>query len=112
MLPAFIMLAFAAMGLPMLAILATLVAARFAWVFGSEGLIRLARAAGVKRATPLGRGGATVLSWAGARGVVTLALALSVPEDFPGRDLILVASFAVILGTVLRETIGTIATAR
>ncbi len=89
------------MGLPMLAILGTLVAARFAWVFGSEGLIRLARAAGIKRATPLGRGGATVLSWAGARGVVTLALALSVPEDFPGRDLILVTSFAVILGTVL-----------
>jgi len=35
------------------------------------------------------------------RGVVTLALALSVPEGFPGRDFILVTSFAVILGTVL-----------
>ncbi len=45
--------------------------------------------------------GATVLSWAGVRGVVTLALALSVPEGFPGRDFILVTSFAVILGTVL-----------
>ena len=50
---------------------------------------------------PLGAGGATVLSWAGVRGVITLALALSLPEGFPGRDFILVTSFAVILGTVL-----------
>ena len=35
------------------------------------------------------------------RGVVTLALALSVPEKFPGRDFILVTAFAVIFGTVL-----------
>ena len=34
-------------------------------------------------------------------GVVTLALALSVPESFPGRDTILVMAFAVILVTVL-----------
>jgi CPA1 family monovalent cation:H+ antiporter len=42
------------------------------------------------------------------RGVVTLAIALSIPEELPGRDLILVASFAVILGTVLVQgtTIG------
>ena len=44
-----------------------------------------------------------MLSWAGARGVVTLALALSVPEGFPGRDLILVSAFAVIVGTVLGQ---------
>ncbi len=35
------------------------------------------------------------------RGVVTLALALSLPEDFQGRDFILITAFAVILGTVL-----------
>jgi CPA1 family monovalent cation:H+ antiporter len=35
------------------------------------------------------------------RGVVTLAVALSVPESMPGRDFILVAAFAVILITVL-----------
>ncbi|WP_187168436.1 cation:proton antiporter domain-containing protein, partial [Enterococcus faecium] len=58
---------------------------------------------GIKRYTPIGAGGATVLSWAGVRGVVTLALALSVPENFPGRDFILVTSFAVILGTVLLQ---------
>jgi CPA1 family monovalent cation:H+ antiporter len=35
------------------------------------------------------------------RGVVTLAVALSVPETMPGRDFMLVTAFAVILVTVL-----------
>jgi hypothetical protein len=34
------------------------------------------------------------------RGVVTLAIALSLPHAMPGRDLILAAAFAVILVTV------------
>lgn len=85
----------------MLAILVALVLARFAWVFAADFVIRLCTALGFTRAAPLGVGGATVLSWAGVRGVVTLALALSLPEGFPGRDFILVTAFAVILGTVL-----------
>ncbi|GGD60898.1 Na+/H+ antiporter [Rhizobium anhuiense] len=91
----------ATMGLPMLAILVTLVIARFAWVFASDFVLRFCAVLGFTRARPLGAGGATVLSWAGVRGVVTLALALSLPEGFAGRDFILVTSFAVILGTVL-----------
>lgn len=35
------------------------------------------------------------------RGVVTLAVALTLPENMPGRDLMLVAGFAVILVTVV-----------
>lgn len=42
-----------------------------------------------------------MLGWAGMRGVVTLAIALSLPEQMPGRDLMLVAAFAVILVTVV-----------
>lgn len=91
------------MGLPMLAVLATLVLARFAWVFAGDLVIRACRATGLTRVEPLGVGGASVVSWAGVRGVVTLALALSVPAGFPGRDLILVTSFAVIVGTVLLQ---------
>ncbi|MDL2409232.1 Na+/H+ antiporter [Rhizobium calliandrae] len=91
----------ATMGLPILVILLALTVARFAWIFGSDGVIKLCNALGLNRYTPLGAAGATVLSWAGVRGVVTLALALSLPEGFPGRDFILVTSFAVILGTVL-----------
>jgi Na+/H+ antiporter len=88
-------------GAAMAAILAALVAARFVWVFGSDLLMRLWARTGLPSSPPLGVGAATVLSWAGARGVVTLALALSVPQGFPGRDLILVTAFAVILGTTL-----------
>ena len=43
--------------------------------------------AGVKHAVPLGAGAATVMSWAGMRGVVTLAVALTLPEAMPGRGL-------------------------
>jgi CPA1 family monovalent cation:H+ antiporter len=42
-----------------------------------------------------------LISWAGMRGVVSLAAALALPTEFPGRDFILAASFAVILVTVL-----------
>ena len=98
------------MGKPVLLIVLALLVARFAWVFLSDGVIVLCRALGMRRYTPLGPRGAVVLGWAGVRGVVTLALALSLPQDFPGRDFILVASFAVIAGTVLIQgtTLGTL----
>lgn len=41
------------------------------------------------------------MSWAGMRGVVSLAAALSLPAAFPGRDVILATPFLVILLTVL-----------
>jgi CPA1 family monovalent cation:H+ antiporter len=53
------------------------------------------------RRPPRWLGASTVISWAGMRGVVTLAIALSLPEAMPGRDLILAAAFAVILVTVM-----------
>ena len=88
-------------GRQMLIVLAAITLARFAWIFGSDIAIKMGNLMGLKRYRPIGIAGSTVLSWAGVRGVVTLALALSVPEGFPGRDLILVTSFAVILVTVL-----------
>jgi CPA1 family monovalent cation:H+ antiporter len=89
------------MAVPVLLILLALTVARFVWVFGSDIIITGLRRLGVKRAMPLGKRCGLVLSWAGMRGVVTLAVALSIPEGFPGRDFILVTAFAVILGTVL-----------
>ncbi|KRB55043.1 sodium:proton antiporter [Rhizobium sp. Root708] len=89
------------MALPALAILLALLIARFAWIFGSELVIRICSSLGLARTRPIGGGGAVVLGWAGVRGVVTLALALSLPQDFPSRDFILVMAFAVIVGTVL-----------
>lgn len=93
----------ATMTWPILVILATLILARFTWVFGSDGVIRLFNQFGLRKHRPLGGRAATVVGWAGVRGVVTLALALSVPASIPGRDFILIASFAVIAGTLLLQ---------
>jgi CPA1 family monovalent cation:H+ antiporter len=103
-------LVLAQMAGPVLAILVALTLARFAWVFGSDGVIRLLRACGLRRYAPIGARSAVVLGWAGMRGVVTLAVALSVPEGFPGRDFILVAAFGIIIGTVLIQgtTLGAV----
>jgi CPA1 family monovalent cation:H+ antiporter len=108
--PGGISLAVREFGLPILVILGALTSARFIWVFGSDFLILAARGIGLTQRRPLGVRNATILGWAGMRGVVTLALALSVPQNFPGRELILVTSFAVILGTVLLQgaTLGKI----
>lgn len=69
--------------------------ARFVWIFGAD------RIRALLERDPLGTRAATVMSWAGMRGVVTLAVALTLPEAMPGRDLILVSAFAVIVVTVL-----------
>ncbi|MDR6951135.1 CPA1 family monovalent cation:H+ antiporter [Ancylobacter sp. 3268] len=98
------------MAVPILLIILAMTAARFVWIFGADLLIVLARASGLRRYAPVGPRGAMVLGWAGMRGVVTLAVALSVPEGFPGRDFILVAAFVAILITVLVQgtTLGAV----
>jgi len=86
---------FETMGPFVLATIASITVARFVWIFGADLLLRLGKR------DPLGPRGATVMSWAGMRGVVTLAVALTLPEQMPGRDLILVCAFTVIVVTVL-----------
>lgn len=75
------------------------VVARFVWVYG-EGFIR--------RLPPLRRKPdsldwqmRTVISWAGMRGVVTLAAALALPMDFPQRDLVIVVALVVVIASIL-----------
>ncbi|QNA84349.1 Na+/H+ antiporter [Sphingomonas sp. So64.6b] len=89
------------MAIPVLGVVLTVVVARFVWIFGSDGLLGVLRAIGFKRARPLGARQATVLGWTGMRGVVTLAVALTLPASMPGRDLMLVIAFAVIFATVV-----------
>jgi CPA1 family monovalent cation:H+ antiporter len=100
----------AEMAAPIGWILLALTVARFAWVYGSDAVVALQGKLGFQRFEPLGPRAAAVLGWAGMRGVVTLAVALSVPESMPGRDFILVTAFAVILVTVLIQgtTLGVI----
>ena len=87
--------------LPVLAVVLTVTVARFVWVFGVDALLCALHGVGLKQARPLGWRQATVLSWAGMRGVVTLAVALTLPQEMPGRDLMLVTAFAVIFATVV-----------
>ncbi|MBN3786229.1 Na+/H+ antiporter [Burkholderia sp. Ac-20353] len=92
---------------PVLAVLAAVIGSRFVWIYAVEALKWPVNGLTRSQCRPDWKA-ATVMSWAGMRGVVTLAVALSLPDTMPGRDLILVAAFAVILVTVLLQgtTIG------
>lgn len=50
---------------------------------------------------PLPRGWRRALSWAGLRGAVSFAAALSLPMSLPARDLLLALTFGVVLFTIL-----------
>jgi len=81
----------------------TVIAVRFAWVFIVMDLPK--RVAGRPSSAP----GAVFISWAGMRGALSLAAALALPlttdagSAFPGRDLILFLTFAVILVTLVGQ---------
>jgi CPA1 family monovalent cation:H+ antiporter len=89
------------MAQPVLLIVAAVIIARFLWIFGVDAAVLILNRLGWIGARPLGARAALVMSWAGMRGVVTLAVALSLPENMPARDLMLVTAFVVILVTVL-----------
>lgn len=87
------------------AVLGTVIVVRFVWVFPAAYLARLIP--GVRRREPhLEPGVPAVVSWAGMRGVVTLATALALPAtladggQYP-RDLFVWLAFAVIVGTLV-----------
>jgi CPA1 family monovalent cation:H+ antiporter len=46
-------------------------------------------------------GSGLVISWAGMRGILSLAASLALPPDFPFRGLIVFTAFAVVLGTLV-----------
>jgi CPA1 family monovalent cation:H+ antiporter len=52
---------------------------------------------------PLSRGEVLALSWAGTRGVITLAAVFSLPDDFPQRTLLIVCAYVVVLVTLLGQ---------
>ena len=90
------------------AVLATCILVRFAWVFLNGAGVRLyGNLRGFSPINPAvrpGWRGGLVVSWAGMRGIVTLAAALALPDGdnpFPHRDLIVFCAFAVVLGTLV-----------
>jgi monovalent cation/hydrogen antiporter len=90
-----------ALWLPVLGVLGAVVLSRFVWLFGSDIARRIARRFGLGQRAAPSFSAALVMSWAGMRGVVTLATALAWPVSLPGRDFVLVSAFTVILVTVL-----------
>ena len=83
------------------AIVGAVIAARFLWIFPTTYLPRLFSPSLRSRDPYPSLAVPFIMSWAGLRGVVSLAAALSLPDGFPGRDFILAVTFAVILVTVL-----------
>jgi len=84
-----------------LAVVLTVVVARLIWVFPGTYLPRwLSPSLRLKDPAPP-PSIALVIGWAGMRGVVSLAAALALPLNFPGRDVLLFSTFGVIAATVL-----------
>lgn len=44
-----------------------------------------------------------LVSWCGMRGLVTLATALALPQEFPSRNVIVLSAFIVVLGTLILQ---------
>lgn len=93
------------------AVCLTVIVIRPAWVFATAWLSHSV-ATVLGEATPAARPTAPVLlvlGWSGMRGVISLAVALSLPhvtlagQPFPGRDLIVFITFAVILVTLIGQ---------
>ncbi|SEM47013.1 sodium/proton antiporter, CPA1 family [Pseudoxanthomonas sp. GM95] len=83
-------------------VLAAVVLVRIVWVMLYPLLLRLlmpGHAPEVHGKTRM----RLVVAWSGMRGVLTLATALSLPADFPGRDLIVLCALTVVLGTVVLQ---------
>lgn len=73
--------------------------ARVLWVFFSAAIDRLPVLA---RKHPVRSWAETVVvSWAGMRGVVTLAAALALPNMVPDRDVLVLVAFVVVVGSIL-----------
>ena len=83
-----------------LVVTATLIVVRIVWMFPATYLPHLIPAVARAEPRPPWRGVA-VLSWAGMRGVVTLAAAFGLPRDFPQRPALLLAAFSVVAATLL-----------
>ena len=77
------------------------IAARILWVFPATYLPRWLSAKLRERDPYPAPRNVFVVSWAGMRGVVSLAAALALPSDFPQRALLIFLTFCVIFATLV-----------
>jgi NhaP-type Na+/H+ or K+/H+ antiporter len=87
--------------------LVTVILVRIGWHMSFNAVVRWRHSRfGFHPPRPMLRptvGSGLVISWAGMRGIVTLAAALALPVGFPFRDLIVFTAFSVVLGTLLLQ---------
>lgn len=86
-------------------VLAVVIVSRLVWVLSYGVIARWFARFGSddqRRDAPSFRGGVLV-GWCGMRGLVTLVAAIALPANFPGRDPIVLAAFAVVLGTLVLQ---------
>ena len=87
------------------AVLLTVIVVRLAWHMSFNAVVRWRdRRFGFNPPRPMLRptiGSGLVISWAGMRGIVSLAAAMALPAAFPYRDLIVLTAFSVVLGTLV-----------
>jgi len=85
-------------------VLLTVIIVRFAWHMSFNAALRWRnRRFGFHPPRPMLRptiGSGLLISWAGMRGIVSLAAAMALPSAFPYRNLIVFTAFAVVLGTL------------
>jgi CPA1 family monovalent cation:H+ antiporter len=91
------------------AVVATLIVFRFAWIFPAVWLERLRSRRKPGEATPSGHRETVVTAWAGMRGVVTVATALALPVAvsggamFPERHTIVFVGLVAVLVTLVLQ---------
>lgn len=87
------------------AVLLTVIVVRLAWHMSFNAVIRWRyRRSGFHPPRPMLRptaGSGLIISWAGMRGIVSLAAAMALPLAFPYRNLIVLTAFSVVLGTLV-----------
>jgi monovalent cation/hydrogen antiporter len=85
------------------AIVATVIVVRLAWVFPATYLPRWLSASLADRDPAPPPRVVLVMGWAGMRGAVSLAAALALPASVPERDLLVFLAFVVILATLVGQ---------
>jgi Na+/H+ antiporter len=85
-------------------VLGIVIGVRFLWVMTYGTAVRFLQSffnpGALGAPMPKARIGVLV-SWCGMRGLVTLATAFSLPPEFPGRNVIVLSAFTVVLGTLV-----------
>jgi Na+/H+ antiporter len=83
------------------AVLVATIITRIVWVYAATAIYKFGPAQLRISAWPWAH--AALVSWAGMRGVVTLAAAFALPPETPARDALVLAALTVVAGTLLLQ---------